>query len=179
MDLYTNRNSSSRFWPGRVIQKQMGEIDLRQEMHNLLFGAYNKPQRGHWMVYRRFDVTKKLPGYDDVYRVGAEVEPGQNRGPNFPYVDELFMTRMDPLFNPGLDESNIPAGVLPGGQYINYCEYNFKPYNYDQIFDIDWDDHTKKPPDSILNGKYERKYNIKEVFPLSCRWRKNRILDHL
>lgn len=154
-----------KLWPARQMTPNLTEIDLREEMHNLLFGTYGKPQRGHWMVYRRYDVTKKVEGYDEVYRVGAEVEPGQNRQPNFPYVDELFMTRMDPLFNPQLDEASTPAGTLPGGQYISYCEHSFKPYLYDQLFDIDWSDHRIKPPQSILNGKYSRKYNIKDCFP--------------
>lgn len=162
-----NRGGSSggRMWPGRALQPNLTEINLRDEMHSLLFGTYSKPQRGHWMVYRRYDVTKKIEGSDDVYRVGPEVEPGQQRPPQWPYKDELVITRMDPLFNPGLDESQIPPGVLPGGQYINYFEYSFTPYYYDQLFDIKWEDHRIKPPDSILNGKYERRYNIKEVFP--------------
>lgn len=165
MDFYTNRNKSSKLWAGRVIKPSLTEIDLRNEMHELLFGSFSKPQRGHWMVYRRFDLTKKVDGYDDVYKVGANVEPGHVRGPNYPYVDELVMTRMDPLFSPELNESSMPAGILAGGQYISYVEYDFKPRYYDQLFDIDWDDHRVKPPQSILNGKYERKYNIKEVFP--------------
>jgi hypothetical protein len=137
-------------------------------MHDLLFGTVSMPQRGHWMVYRRFDLTKKLDGYDDVYRVGPDVEPGQVRQPSYAYSDELVITRMDPLFNPALAESNMPAGILAGGQYINYVEWNFKPHAHDQLFDIDWDDHRIKPPNSILNGIYERKYNIKEVFPYRC-----------
>lgn len=162
-DLY-NRNSKTRLWDGRTIQPALLEIGLREEFHDLLFGTVDQPQRGHWVAYRRFDTSKQSQGYDDVYRVGAEVGPGHTRPPVYPYVDQLVMTRQDSMFNPEMAEAYAPMGLLKGGQYIFYMEYDFKPDQNDQIFDIDWDDMTKRPPDSILNGKYLKKYNIKDTF---------------
>jgi len=167
MDLF-NRTSRNGVWTSRNTSASLQEIDLRKEFHDLLFGNSYMPQRGHWVVYRRFNLNSVQDGYDEVYKVGPSIndlEKTEPRKPFYNYTDELVMTRQDPLLNPILAESQMPAGILKSGQYIFYFEYDFKPTENDQIFDIDWDDMRIKPPDSILNGKYLKKYNIKEVFP--------------
>jgi len=35
-------------------------IDLRAEMHGILFGSNFMVQKGHWIVYRRFDLSSLL-----------------------------------------------------------------------------------------------------------------------
>ena len=163
-DLF-NRTSSSRLWDNKVIQPNLLEVDLRQEFDDLLLGSVDMPQRGYWVAYRRFDYSAPASGYDDVYRVGNEVAPGYTRPPIYPYKDELLMTRSDPMFQPMLADNFMQAGLLKSGQYIFYARYDFIPQANDQLFDINWDDMTKRPPDTILNGKYLKKYTIREVYP--------------
>lgn len=161
-----NRTSSGKLWVGRGSNASLQEIDLRQEFHDLLFGTSSMPQRGHWICYRRFDFTQKVDGYDEVYKVGPEPQTEYDtRIPMYKYTDQLVMTRQDPIINPELAESHLSPGLMKNGQYIFYFEYNFKPTENDQIFDLDWDDMRIRPTNSILNGKYLKKYNIKEVFP--------------
>lgn len=159
-----NRTSSGRLWAGRSSSSSLNEINLREEFHDLLFGSSSEPQRGHWVVYRRFNLASKVANYDDVYSVGPDVAHGETRRPLYNYTDTLVMTRHDPVFSPELAEASMPAGILKGGQSIFYFEYTVRPSENDQIFDIDWSDHRVTPPSTILNGNYLKKYNIKEVF---------------
>ena len=163
-DLF-NRTSSNRLWDNKVIQPNLLEIDMRQEFHDILHGTPDMPQRGYWVAYRRFDYTSPASGYDDVYRVGSEVGPGFTRPPIYPYKDELLFTRSDPMFQPLLADNIMQAGILKSGQYIFYAKHSFNPQANDQIFDIKWDDMSQKPPNTILNGKYLKKYTIREVYP--------------
>lgn len=137
----------------------MGEINLRTEFQNLLYGTPNTPQKGHWVVYRRFDLTQTASGYyDEVYREGVG-------GPAHPYTDTVVLTRTDPLFDPNKDEAQTPMGVLEGGIFVYYFEYDLRPSIDDQIFEIDWDDHTQKPNLSQIPTPYQDKWNIHSVFP--------------
>ena len=160
-----NRSSSGKLWVGRGVDASLQEINLREEFHNLLFGTSSMPQRGHWIVYRRFDTSQYIDGYDDVYHVGPQISGSIPRTPIHPYTDSFVMTRQDPIVSPEMAESYMPAGVLKTGQYIFYFEYDIKPSENDQIYDIDWDDMRQKPPSNLLNNRYLKKYNIKEVFP--------------
>lgn len=156
-----NRKSNNKLFAGRASagsSASMNEIDLRKEFRDTLYGTGNKPQRGYWVAYRRFDKTKKSDFYDEVYNSGIN-------GPTFQYTDELVITRQDPVFSPEMAEASMPAGLLKGGQSIFYFEYSFMPSPDDQIFEIGWNDHQLKPSNTILNGRYLKKYNIKEVFP--------------
>lgn len=160
-----NRSSSGKLWVGRGADANLQEINLREEFHNLLFGTSSMPQRGHWIVYRRFDTSQYIDGYDEVYHVGPQASGSTPRDPIHPYTDTFVMTRQDPIVSPEMAESYMPAGVLKTGQYIFYFEYDVRPSENDQIYDIDWDDMRIKPPSNLLNNRYLKKYNIKEVFP--------------
>ncbi|HLD91526.1 MAG TPA: hypothetical protein VI911_11060 [Patescibacteria group bacterium] len=156
-----NRRTGSKLFSGRSSGSSgasQGEIDLRVEFAETMFGRNGKPQRGHWVVYRRFDLTTKSANFDEVYNTGVN-------GPAYAFADELVITRQDPVFSPEMAESAMPAGLLKGGQSIFYFEYDFRPTQNDQIYELDWDNHMIKPPTSILNGVYTKRYNIKEVFP--------------
>lgn len=149
---------SNKLWGSSVAQTR-GEIDLRAEMHEILFGSTAKPQRGHWVVYRSIDLTQTTSGvYDEVYRTGVG-------GQAHPYTDTLVMTRRDPIFAPEQNEAQTPMGLLEGARDGYYFEYNFEPRIEDQIFEIEWSDHTVQPRLGQIPTPYKHKYNIKEVFP--------------
>ena len=156
---FSNR-TSTKLW-GPVIAQTRGEIDMRAEMHEILFGSNSKPQRGHWVVYRRFDMTTKATTFDEVYREGVG-------GPSNVYTDTIVMTRRDPILAPEENEAHTPIGLLEGGKNIYYFEYDFLPRISDQIFEVNWADHTRKPLLSQLAEPHLEKYNIKEVFPYRC-----------
>ena len=153
-------NFNSRLWGNSQNGSSVTEINLRTEFHNLLYGAGGKPQKGHWIVYRRFDLTQTTEDYDEVYRTG-------DGGPGHPFTDTVVMTRCDPLITPN-DESETPIGVLEGGVFTYYFEYNFRPNIDDQIFEISWINHRIRPVLSLIQTPYQDKYNIKSVFSYRC-----------
>lgn len=165
MGLY-DRTASGKLWSTRNNNSSTSEIDLRREFHDILYGTTSMPQRGHWVVYRHFNLSSLKEGYDEVYKVGPVDENGK-RESIFNYTDELIITRQDPVFNSRTD-GTMPIGIIDPGSYTFYFEHTFKPKERDQIFDIDWDDHRIKPTNSILDNNYVKKYNILEVFPYRC-----------
>lgn len=160
------KRSSNKLWGDEQGQTR-GEIDLRTEMREILHGSTSRPQRGHWVVYRRFDLSSPdltatatgiVGNYDEVYREGVD-------GPAYTYTDTVVLTRRDPIFSPELNEAQTPMGVLVGGRDAYYFEYDFIPTVQDQIFEVVWSDHRTKPTLTQLSTPYPEKYNIKEVFP--------------
>lgn len=154
-NLFSNRGDG-KLWPTSYTQTR-GEINLREEFHDLLYGTTSMPQRGHWVVLRKFDMNTQSANYDEVYRTGVN-------GPAHPYVDTLYLTRRDPNYLPELAEASATPGILAGGKNLFFFEYNVKPTTNDQIFEIDWDNHLIKPTLSKV-FPYAEKFNLKEVFP--------------
>lgn len=153
-----NHRSNNRLW-GSSTKDTRGEIDLRSEVSEILYGSSSKPQRGHYIVYRRIDLNQTVSGvYDEVYKSGVG-------GLGHSYKDYVIMTRRDPIFAPEDNEAQTPMGLLEGARNGYYFEYTVKPRIQDQIFEIDWDDHTIKPSLSQIPKPYVEKYNIKEVYP--------------
>jgi len=155
-----NYRETSNLWGSSVVDTN-GEINLRDEMHELLFGSISKPQRGHWIIYRRFDTTKKTENYDEVYRTGVD-------GHAYEYTDTLIMSRRDPSFSPESHEASTPMGILQGGKDAYFFEFDVEPRPEDQILEFTWDNHTVKPKLNIITDGVYDKFNIKEVFPYRC-----------
>ncbi len=154
--LYGQRSSSQLF--STTSSDSRGEIDLRYELSEILRGSMSKPRRGHWVVYRRFDFTTHSDDYDEVFRTAVS-------GPSYEYTDTLILVRRDPLVAPEAAEAHTPAGLLPGGRFIYYFEYNLNPDIRDQIFEIEWSDNKITPILSHVPHPYVERHNIKEVVP--------------
>jgi hypothetical protein len=156
MELFGKKSSTS-LW-GREASQTMGEINLRSELSEILRGSSSKPQRGHWIIRRQFDFERKSEYHDDVFREGVG-------GPAYEYTDTVILTRRDPMTLSDLGEATTPPGLLPGGKFIYYFEYDVVPSIKDQIFEVTWSNHTVTPRlDQITNSR-TAKYNIKDVFP--------------
>lgn len=146
VDSYINTN----VYPGLVTQ---GEgIDLRQEMNWLLYGNSGRKPKGHWIVYRRFDRTKKSEFYSDRTHEGVG-------GPAYQYTDEFLRTRRVPLDRRGVPIDPLKAGVDIGDKYVYYFEYTVVPKRGDQIFEIDWSDHLVSPT-NISSLTFTDRYTI-------------------
>lgn len=147
---------SSTFYKGEVVQ---GEgIDLRQELYWILYGKNNPPKRlakGHWVVYRRFDRCTTSEYYSNRTHEGVG-------GPAYVYADELLKTRRVPVDRKGTPVDPLKAGVDLVDKYIYYFEYTVKPKRGDQIFEIDWDDHSVAPTD-ISSLTLVDKYSIMRI----------------
>ena len=112
--LYGQRSTNRLF--SSTSSESRGEIDLRAELSEILRGSMSKPQRGHWIIYRRFDLSSPSEYYDEVLRTGLS-------GPAYEYTDTLLLVRRDPMASPSAAEAHTPAGFLPGGKYIYYFEH--------------------------------------------------------
>lgn len=144
---------------GGIITDSEG-INLRQEMNWILYGKNTPPVRkpkGHWVVYRRFDRSKKSKYYKSSTHEGVG-------GPAYKYTDELLKTRRVPLDEKGQPLDALEAGLAIGDRYAYYLEYTVVPKRGDQIFEINWSDHGIRPS-NIDNITFNEKYVIKRTHP--------------
>lgn len=155
-NLYGKR-SSGKLW-GASSSQTYGEINLRSEINEILFGSTSRPQRGHWIILRRYDLTTRSDNFDEVMNEGVG-------GPGYEYADELVMSRRDPMFGPESAEKYTDPGHLVQGRYVYYFEHDVNPNPHDQLFEIEWTDHRVQPTLSQVPTPYQEKFNIKEVFP--------------
>jgi len=130
-------------------------IDLRIEMHNILYGSsnpYTLP-KGHWIIYRRYNRSVKSANYSNRTHEGIG-------GPGYTYSDELIRVRRVPTDKSGLPLIETKAGFEIGDKYIYYMEYTVVPKIGDHIFELNLADHTNTPsaPFSMKD-----KYIIKRV----------------
>ena len=133
-------------------------IDLRLEMHWLLYGKANFPPRvpkGHWVVYRRYDRCKTSQYYSNRTHEGVG-------GPAYQYTDSLLRTRRVPVNKNGTPVEPLKIGVNIEDQYVYYLEYTVLPKVGDHIIEIQWNDHAITP---IINSSliYNTKHLIKKV----------------
>lgn len=133
-------------------------IDLRAEMDKILRGDGVVPAQGHWILYRRFDLTRHSVYWSEEYREAMG-------GPAWEYSEELLLTRhtsmtrgMMPFF-----EMHIAPGVLGVGYRVYYLEYNVMPKKEDVIYELDVDDHSVKP--AMVGLEAVQMFNILETVP--------------
>lgn len=133
-------------------------IDLRLEMHWILYGKSDFPPRvpkGHWVVYRRYDRTKQSQYYSNRTHEGIG-------GPAYEYTDTLLRTRRVPVDRKGTPIDPLKVGVDLEDKYIYYFEYTVVPKIGDHILEIQWNDHAITP---VINSSltYTTKHLIKRI----------------
>jgi len=156
MNWYSSNQNSSLF--DNSFSEEDNNINLRQEMHWILYGKTSQPIRvpkGHWVVYRRFDRCSPSEQYSNRTHEGIG-------GPAFKYTDSLLRTRRVPLDSKGIPLLDTKLGVDVGNRYAYYFEYTINPKIGDYIFEIEWDDHAITP---VINNTlvYSERYKIKRV----------------
>jgi len=114
------------------------EIDLRREMHIILYGDATHEKLGHWVVYRRYDRDTPSEQYSNRTHEGIG-------GPAYIYTDILVRTRRVPLNKRGMAAQELKVGVDIDTKYVYYFEYTFPPKLGDHIFEIEWADHNITP----------------------------------
>lgn len=130
-------------------------IDLRIELNRILYGTATDNPKGHWIVLRKFNMNSKSDNYNECTHEGVG-------GPAYNYADIMVKTRRVPVGANSDSLYQTKAGVDIGDRYIYYFEYTIKPRLNDQIFELDWDNHLIKPPNSV---NYLEKYTIKRSHP--------------
>ena len=136
-------------------------IDLRKEMHNILYGTGGRTQKGHWVILRRYDTTKTTEFYNEVTKESVG-------GPKHPYSDELILTRCITYSQMQPGEYEATPGIIRAPSRVYYFEYTVNPTEDDVIFEFSWDNHNIMPRLSQLSEPYLQRWNIKLVDPHRC-----------
>lgn len=129
-------------------------IDLRIEMHNILYGTTVVPPRGHWICLRVYDRNKPTEFYNNITHEAVG-------GPPFEYIDKIIRTRRIPAHSLSDDLVGTKAGVLKADEYLYYIEWSERFKVGDDIYELTLDDHTNRPTNIML---YE-KYKINRIIP--------------
>jgi hypothetical protein len=132
-------------------------IDLRIEMHRILYGYVATRPKGHWITYRRYDPTTKSAYYNEQTKEGVG-------GPAYAYIDQFIRTRKVPISKRSDQLMQIKPGLDIGDEYVYYFEYSVVPKIGDDIFEVDLVDHTITNPKVCTYNLLER-YKIKRVHP--------------
>jgi len=131
-------------------------INLRQELHDILYGTGAITGKGHWVILRKFDPTQYSKYWNPVTREAVG-------GPAHPYTDHLvrtyrrLVTRDRSAVNADMD---APPGRVIAPYLVYYFEHTLNPrIGMDQIFELDWED-TVSPTEPVDVNLYRERYNI-------------------
>ncbi len=152
-------STSSRFLGSSV----GSSIDMRESLRTILEGdgAGMAPQ-GHWIIYRRFDLTQRSQYWDDEYKESI-------RGPSWQYTDEPHLVRYQQITSGGLVrffEMEAAPGIIHVNYRIYYLKHDIAPKRTDFIYEINWPDHSEEPEIGQLVLPDDDKYNINDIYPL-------------
>jgi len=150
MTFFPGTKQNNKFW----INMSSTEIDLRHEMDVILGGGDGDIQRGHWVAYRRFDLTETSEYYDPSTGTGKG-------GPGWEYEDEFYLARKV-NFSSIYNEQGMPIGVLPVPFTVFYFEHDLEPKTQDQIYEFTWADNSVTPTSSDIT-EYTERFDIKAV----------------
>lgn len=131
-------------------------IDIRLEMHHILYGDFGIVPKGHWVVLRKYNRNQRSAYYNKTTHEGVG-------GPAYTYTDHLLRTRRVPVGakHEQLIESKV--GNIIGDQFIYYFEWTVNPKIGDDIYELDLNDHTLMP--NINEVNFIERYKIKRSLP--------------
>ena len=130
-------------------------IDLRLEIHAILYGGLGRKPKGHWVVYRRFDRCTPSKYWNEDTKEGVG-------GPGYSYSDEILKTRRMPAPRSETDD-RIKAGTVYQDEFVYYLEYTVTPKIGDYIYELNWNDHRLQPSSSQIS--LDEKLMIHRVHP--------------
>lgn len=148
-DNYINQNIYGNLGQGEG-------IDLRIELHAVLYGGLGKVPKGHWVILRRYNRTTPSANYNRQSHEGVG-------GPAFEYTDELLKTRQVPLAKTSEKLEPIKSGIDVEDIYVYYLEYTVNPKVGDDILELSWSNHAIMP--NIATVKPLQKFKIERVHP--------------
>lgn len=128
-------------------------IDLRIEMNWILYGNEVTKPKGHWVIVRHFDKTKKSKYFNNYSKEGIN-------GPPHPYTDVLVRSRRMPYPRTDTGDVNKSADIF-SDKFIYWLEYTVDVAGGDHIYELDVRDHTLEPTSYNMTEKY----NIKRLHP--------------
>lgn len=132
------------------------EINLRNEIDIL----FNDDKKAHWVVYRRFDLSKPTTNFVEITHEAVQ-------GEKYEFVDSLIPVRASvfPVARLGFDqETRYPMGMLQDGTMFFYVKSDLNPKTEDKIFEINYT--GVKPTVIPPAAEFSASYNIHSVMPM-------------
>lgn len=150
MDVHINRSIYSG-------NSNADGIDLRIEMNRILYGGQGRKPLGHWIVLRRYDLKNTSDTYIEHTKEGVG-------GPAYEYTDEILRSRRSSIRASREQLAELKSGVIIEDMLLYYFEYHVHPKIGDDIFELEWNDHSIKPS-SIPDTRFIERYKIEKVLP--------------
>lgn len=137
-------------------ESSYGEIDLREQLHTILYGSSNFFQKGHWVMYRRFDLNKKSEYYNETTKEG-------HKGPAYKHVNEIHMCRKIDMSAVNVSELEI-VGEMPDFNRFYIFEFNVFPKKGDYIYELNLESHKSQPSLEKAKNSIVDRYKIKKPY---------------
>jgi hypothetical protein len=131
-------------------------IDLRIELHAILYGGLGKVPKGHWVILKKYNRAVPSSFYNKRSHEGVG-------GQAFESSNTLLKTRRVPLSKNNEQLAPLKSGIDIENTYIYYFEYTVNPKIGDDILELSWDNHALQPDVNTVQP-YE-KYRIMRVHP--------------
>ena len=135
-------------FPGRA------GIDLRRALD----GLFRKEGRAHWVIYRRYDLSKPSSNFVDFTKEAVQ-------GPKYSYTDELIDVRSTLYSQSQNLEFPIPPALVQDANLHFFLRHTTNPKIDDEIFEITYTGGGK-PATIPAPDAYGPAYNITAVFPM-------------
>lgn len=156
MNIFKNTTSTINT-PGTLFYSSVNGasgIDLRSELHKILYGDSLTIPLGHYVVLRHF-TTEHSEYYNPITKEGVG-------GSAYKYIDSIIKTRRVPIRKPRQDETKI--GVINLDVLIYYFEHNVDIKEPDQILEFEWADHRILPKLSqITTSSITDRFTVNKV----------------
>lgn len=123
------------------------EPDLRNEFRDTIFGKAGELPRGHWIVFRKSDISRRSQYWNEERQESIG-------GPPFEYIDILTRARYN-SFTSGKQENRDLMGLTEKPVKLYHLDYSLKPKKEDYILEIQNSDQLDKPNKFIVTAKYD------------------------
>jgi len=140
-------------------------IDLRDQLNIILFGGEGESAKGHWIVYRRMDLTQHSEYWNSETREAVG-------GPPWEYEDTIVRTRSVIGRAAGLMsdmEQYSDVGIINTTYSTYYFEYDLNPKKEDEIYEmVDEMDVVRSTKPILIDLPYKIRYVIRDAIPYRC-----------
>lgn len=145
------------------------EINARDSLHRILYGAGGRPPAGHWIVYRKYDRTRYSQYYNPIK--GEAIG-----GPKYAWQDILLRTRRykgGAIQLARFGEESLRPLLMEPGEWVYYFEFvegitaqdGIQTINIEEcLYEIDTPGSVYPP--EITHNNLVEKYEFTRVEPI-------------
>lgn len=124
------------------------EIDLRKEFIDILYGKNGEAPRGHWIIYRQSDLSRRSQYWNEEKQEAIG-------GPPFEYKDYLIRGRYNTYTSGNNEQTRDYQGIVDRPLLKYYLDYRIHPKKEDYIIEIKNDYSFNPPSEFIVTNMYD------------------------